>query len=37
LKWQVMGYQKKCKQYIEEIGELRADLHDAKLKNETLV
>lgn len=27
LKWQLSAYQKKCKQYSEEVNELRGDLH----------
>jgi len=37
LKWQVLGYQKKCKQFAEEMGELKADLRQAEAENEALV
>lgn len=36
LKWQVTALQKKCKQYAEEVVELRGDLHLSSLENEDL-
>jgi hypothetical protein len=36
LKWQLAGYQKKCKQYAEEVAELRTDLHNTLIENEAL-
>lgn len=33
LKWQVTALQKKCKQYAEEVVELRGDLHVSSLEN----
>jgi len=36
LKWQVTALQKKCKQYAEEVVELRGDLHVTSIENEDL-
>ena len=37
LKWQLAAYQKKCKQYAEEVTELRGDLHSSTADNQILV
>jgi len=36
LKWQLSAYQKKCKQYAEEVTELRGDLHNSLAENQIL-
>jgi len=36
LKWQLAAYQKKCKQYSEEVTELRGDLHNSLVEKQIL-